>query len=1111
MRNALLTILFISVLFCCSDDYDDSKAWKDIDNIYKDLDQLKEQLDILQIQMDALSQIINGGAITSINELATGGYTVYYKGNDNVEHSFVIATKDQMTELPIIGIEKEGDIYYWTTTVGGKTDFLLDDDNKKIPITGKIPQIRVDANGYWIINGKQIQDSNQKPVKAGGETTTSLITGVVINDNGTASMTLGNGETVIVSAFNLFNVQFRLNGNTVVNSIEVEEGTSSMVLDYTIIGTKADQAIMIITRNNGLTGKLNSTDKTLTLSFSGDFEEGSVMLMLYDTENNVLIKPLHFILPVLEDGGISDAADFVAFLNAVNNGSSLRQFRNMKGDIVLLQDIDMSGHPLTTGVGERVSVNTTSANQNVVYTLGTNTLNGVFDGQGYRIYNLSSTYDLADGNIAHGLFNALGPSGVIKNLTVSGKVTVQGTAPQGAAIGGIVGYSEGNLLACTNQVDISFEGIVNSNITVRVGGLVGVLQANTIGDDTFENGCTNEGDMTCGAITNAASGANSAFHQGGIAGYIQGEGVAITYATNRGDISAPSGRGGGIAGTMAHGKIEYCVNEGTIQDDIDDVFAAHSSRYNIKRIGGILGGSGANTYVNNSTNNGNVFSQNGCRTGGFVGHNGGYVQSCTNNGIILSDYREEGTARHGAGWACGFSGASDDFVTDCHIGGKVGDYSLYKDNMEATPNSLYSNAVCHGAFSAEKNNFSNQDVAFYDWNIVEEKELATGVVLKHYSFTNFAQNIFALEIDLTNPKVTFETVMADEISPSPNANNNSNNGKNLREVLSETCERRRSEGRNIVAGINTGFFNSHDGFPRGMHIEEGEPVFVNNPYVRDLLTNHRPGFTFFEDRSISFEYRYFKGNLKVDGAEYEYHSVNDTIVRLNGTPSHDANLYTHRFVKEPHPGIDNPIGENALFIVGRSDVPLKVNYGYTTATITNIIDGRTASVEPPYVTGEDEWVLQVTGVKAEELVQKLQVGGQVEIMAELRIGNSTDRIKIHNSSMYRYVYNGVYTAPSNMSVAEVVDPTTNLGVNQDGTKMIIFCVDGRTSNNRGLNFYEAYRVAQKMGLHDVIRFDGGGSTTMWAYSDGTGKVVNTVSDSRGERSCMNYLHVRVLE
>ena len=131
-------------------------------------------------------------------------------------------------------------------------------------------------------------------------------------------------------------------------------------------------------------------------------------------------------------------------------------------------------------------------------------------------------------------------------------------------------------------------------------------------------------------------------------------------------------------------------------------------------------------------------------------------------------------------------------------------------------------------------------------------------------------------------------------------------------------------------------------------------------------------------------------------------------------------------------------------------------------------------------------------------------------MAELRIGNSTDRIKVHNSSMYRYLYNGVYAAPS-ASVAEVIDPTTNLGVNQERTRMVIFCVDGRSSKDRGLNFYEAYRVAKKLGLHDVIRFDGGGSTTMWAYSGGTGKVVNTVSDSKGERSCMNYLHVRVLE
>lgn len=1106
----LLVILFMSVLSCCSDDYDDSKAWKDIDKIYKDLDQLKEQLDVLQNQTEALSKIINGGAITSISESSSGGYTVYYKGSDNIEYSFVIATKDQMTTQPIIGIDKEGDIYYWTTTVDGKKTFLLDDNKQKIPVTGKTPQIKIDGNGYWTINGKQILDNNQSPIKAEGKTT-SLITNVVINDNGTATITLGDGENVTVNVFNLFNIQFSLNGELLTNSIEIEESTTSLTFDYSVIGTKADQAMIIITRANGLEGKLNSIDKTLKLTIPANFEEGSVMLMLYDKENNILIKPLQFSLPAIENGGISSAAEFVEFMDAVSNGKSLRRFKNADGDVVLLQDIDMTANPLTTGIGEKVSVNTTTANQNVIYTPGTNTFNGIFDGQGHRIYNLLCTYNLADGNIAHGLFNALGSSGTIKNLTISGKSILKGSSPQGTAIGGLVGYCQGNLLACTNKMDISFEGTNNANISIRLGGLAGVLDSNSIGDNTAINGSVNEGTLTCGTITNTASGGNSAFHQGGIVGYMQGDGVSISHATNRGSISAPSGRGGGIAGTLANGTIQFCINDGTVQDDINNVFASNSSRYNVKRMGGILGGSSSDTYVKNCTNNGNVFSQNGCRTGGMVGHNGGYVQSCTNNGVILSDFITVGTAYHGAGWVCGFSGTSNDFVTDCHIGGKVGNYSVYKNNVENTPNSLYSNAVCHGAFSAEKNNFSNQDEAFYEWSIVEEKTLASGVVLKHYSFANFGQNIYALEMDLTNPKVTFETVMADEICPNPNANNNSNNGKNLRELLSETCTRRRSEGRNIIAGINTGYFNSNDGFPRGMHIEEGEPVFVNNPYVRNLLTNHRPGFTFFEDRTISFEYRDFTGKIKVDGTEYEYYSVNDTIVRLNGAPSYDANLYTHRFVKEPHPGINNPIGNNALFIVGRSSSSLKVNYGYTNATITQIIDGRTASVEAPYITGKDEWVLQVTGTKAIELAQKLQVGNQVQIMAELKIGTSTDKIKVHNSSMYRYVYNGVYSAPSSIDVAEVIDPTTNIGLTQDKTKMIIFCVDGRTSNDRGLNFYEAYRVAKKMGLHDVIRFDGGGSTTMWAYSNGTGKVVNTVSDTNGERSCMNYLHVRVLE
>ena len=92
---------------------------------------------------------------------------------------------------------------------------------------------------------------------------------------------------------------------------------------------------------------------------------------------------------------------------------------------------------------------------------------------------------------------------------------------------------------------------------------------------------------------------------------------------------------------------------------MNGVFVSTSKRYNVKRIGGLAGGINTDKYLKNCINNGNVYSQNGSRAGGFVGHNAGFVQSCTNNGIILSDATTDGANKHGAGWACGYSGTKN--------------------------------------------------------------------------------------------------------------------------------------------------------------------------------------------------------------------------------------------------------------------------------------------------------------------------------------------------------------------------------------------------------------------------------------------------------------------
>ena len=76
--------------------------------------------------------------------------------------------------------------------------------------------------------------------------------------------------------------------------------------------------------------------------------------------------------------------------------------------------------------------------------------------------------------------------------------------------------------------------------------------------------------------------------------------------------------------------------------------------------------------------------------------------------------------------------------------------------------------------------------------------------------------------------------------------------------------------------------------------------------------------------------------------------------------------------------------------------------------------------------------------------------------------------------------------------------------------MYFFVVDGRQPwVSMGVKFYETVRIAQKFDCWNLTRFDGGGSTAMWLYYENEGKIVNTPSDSKGERSCMNYMQIRI--
>ena len=418
-----------------------------------------------------------------------------------------------------------------------------------------------------------------------------------------------------------------------------------------------------------------------------------------------------------------------------------------------------------------------------------------------------------------------------------------------------------------------------------------------------------------------------------------------------------------------------------------------------------------------------------------------------------------------------------------------------------------------GTFSVETEN----DL----WRTVEEKLLAPGCNYYSMEFKKIARKMHVLEIDLTNPAIEVTTSYADDIVPNPNGNKNGNNGFNLRETLSQLCARKTAEGEDVIAGINTGFFDSNDGFTRGPHIENGELVYMNNPAVASNLGNHAWAFTIFKDNTASCGKKVFSGKIKIADKEYKFYSVNDTLVRGNNASqmeSYPINLYTSKYVKNPHaerPDLVNKLSTKALYVTAKySAANMTVNGGWFKATVTAMADGRTAALEEaPYLTDKKEVGIQITGDTAEEISKAVKVGDEIQLCAEMAVNGEVKPIFTQNSTMWQFVTDGqntLNTVPADHSFRTLSDPMTFACVDRSGSRIMLVEIDGRQEGfSIGVNAGEVTDISLRLGAWNATRFDGSGSSAMWAKKDGVSGLVSRPSDAKGERSCMNYMYVRI--
>jgi hypothetical protein len=119
--------------------------------------------------------------------------------------SFLLKGSALAPWAPAIGIAQFEGIYYWT--LGGDDQWLLDDNQNKIPVAGqngKTPTINKD--GYWEIDGETIKGEDGQPIKAVGKDGANGDKGEdgdsffksVVQDDENVTFTLTNGDQIVL-------------------------------------------------------------------------------------------------------------------------------------------------------------------------------------------------------------------------------------------------------------------------------------------------------------------------------------------------------------------------------------------------------------------------------------------------------------------------------------------------------------------------------------------------------------------------------------------------------------------------------------------------------------------------------------------------------------------------------------------------------------------------------------------------------------------------------------------------------------------------------------------------------------------------------------------------
>ena len=696
MKKIFKYIMFLTIgVLAAACTYDESELSGQLDDINDRIEKLKGDVEVLNTQLGSLNEIAKGNPITKVTKDSDGKYVITYLNDQNEEKTIVLATMDQMVKVPMLGVKQESKTspFYWTID-----DEWLYKDGERVPVSGFAPDVTVDAEGYWTIDGERIKDFNGNDLYAhDGES--CLFKSIDTDEDGDLVITQGNGNVITIPVQGAVNLTLSVGINTPVLST-----ANPVSITYDVTGVNSKDAMVAIADAQGLGATIDRETKTITVTFASSFTSGYLVVIASDLEDHMVIRPVFFSTGSGEGGGGSDepldyypiynAQDLVAFASGVNAGTGMETM-----DAKLMKEIDMSGVTSWTPIGHCVTPwsldNTETYWNKVVITSGT-PYKGHFDGQGFTIKGFKMVCSNSVADKPYGMFGTLAEGAIVENIVFDSSCSITSSPTVRTDCGLVAGLVWSSTVRnITNNGAITYNGNAsapdnvrqtlamiglayadNNNVTIENLKNTGAIVSKNSGHNT-KNGAT--GVQVAGILglgTNGVNGSSEA-SAGDMAGYVN-----VVNCTNDGPMTSDAPRTSGIvAACNRFTFVDGCTNN-----------ASQTNSHAVSkggRLGNITCITGSGSKLRNCTNNGDLVSSTSARCGGvvgFVNHKSNTFENCHNTGNVISDWD--------AGLFFGYDNVVATF-TNCSVSGSTGTYNggTFKMNNVTSSNYISSKYV----------------------------------------------------------------------------------------------------------------------------------------------------------------------------------------------------------------------------------------------------------------------------------------------------------------------------------------------------------------------------------------------------------------------------------